>query len=310
MYDKDAHEWTIKDTVTEIKVDNYSEYVFTVRRCFDYEGRYTCTVLDIKSPLLKDALNDVLGNVRGVSLVEDIPVIDPKVVFNHEKEIREWLDTDHSKKESKKVRRDPLTQQPLPHFTDEDLKLQKEQVKKLLEYIDTDFKAVRAQLYPLLENKCITYDLLWAILKPNTIMYTTCSGSKEPRAFRLEYAEENSSFTRGKWWSVEGRYLEFEGEQEKEGQKSPTAGFGWGTVMVDIDSFRGPAKIQSLACYPMEMRKDCAELREKLIARGKKFVDLRGQQYKMHNGLAFVKKNRQYLKIHASIPSSNYAWTG
>ncbi|TGZ83324.1 hypothetical protein EX30DRAFT_370338 [Ascodesmis nigricans] len=299
LYDKELHDWTIKDTVPNPKTDNYSDFVFTVRRCFDYEGRHTDTVLDIKSPLLKDALHGILGHIRGISLVEDVPIIDPRTIFIFEDQIKAWLEADNTDRKDKKPRRDPLTNQPLPDFTDDELKLQKQQVKLLIEYIDTDFRATKAQLYPLLENKSITYELLWAVLKPNTIMYTTCAGSNEPRAFRLEYAQENSSFTRGKWWSVEGRYLEFEGVHNTgEGPTSPHAGFGWGTIMVDIDSFKGPRKIQSLACYPMEMRKDREELNEKLIERGKKFVTLSGQQYKMHHGLAFLKKNRQYLKVH------------
>lgn len=308
VYDKELHDWTIKDTVEHSKQDNYAEFVFTVRRCFDYDGRYTETELDIKSPLLKDALQDVLGDVRGVSLVEDVPSIDPKTVFNYEKELQAWLDVSVEARmeeaKTKKPRRDPLTNVVLPELTLEERKVQKDQMKLLLEYIETDFKTTRAQLYPLLENGTITYELLWAVLKSNTIMYTTCPGSGEPRAFRLEYAQENSSFTRGKWWSVEGRYLEFEGHDDPgkltEEQKATNSGFGWGTITVDIDSFKGSKKITSLACYPFEMRKDKDDLRQKLIDRGRKFVSLAGQQYKQHNGLAFMKKNRQYLKIHVN----------
>ncbi|KAI5779375.1 hypothetical protein EDC01DRAFT_780252 [Geopyxis carbonaria] len=309
LFDKELHDWDVRDSVPHSKADKYSSFVFTVRRIFDYENRYQETLVDVKSPLLKDALSDVFGDTRGISLIEDIPEVDPNMLFNYYNELKDWVEaaanpapTDAEKeaskeKEKKKRRRDPLTGADLPPLTDAEKKQQIEHVKLLLEYLDKDFKTTRATLFPLLENKMITFDLLWAVLKPNTIMYTTCAGSNEPRAFKLEYAQMNSSFLRGKWWSVEGRYLECRGEEDN---KKNSSGFGWGTVMVDIDAFKGARKIGSLACYPLDHRKDKEEMRAKLIERGRKFVTLRGQQYKAHKGLAFRKKQRQYVKVHVT----------
>ncbi|KAF8245455.1 hypothetical protein K440DRAFT_555778 [Wilcoxina mikolae CBS 423.85] len=301
LFDKELHDWDVRDTVPHSKTDKYSSFIFTVRRIFDYESRYVETLIDVKSTLLKDALSDIMGDIRGVSLVEDVPEVDPNMLFNYYPELTEWVkqasnpkpateDEDkekEKKKQQKEKKLDPAT--GVPH------------VKLLIEYLDTDYKNTKATLFPLLENKSITFDLLWAVLKPGTIMYTTCAGSDEPRAFKLEYAQMNVSFMRGKWWSIEGRYLEYDGKDNstvtgKDGKKG--GGFGWGSVMVDIEAFKGARKIGSLACYPLEYRKDSEELKAKLIERGKKFVSLRGMQYKSHNGLAFMKKKRQYLKVH------------
>ena len=308
MFDKELHDWTIQDTVPHSKADMYSSYVFTVRRVFDYEGKYQETIVDIKSPLLKDALMHIIGDVRGVSLVEDVPEMDPEMLFNYHPELTAWVKraSDPDAKEGKgkpqkqqrmrKPRVDPATGAPAAPLTEEEVQQQIAHVKLLIEYLDTDFESTKSTLFPLLENKTITFDLMWAILKPNTIMYTTCAGSNEPRAFRLEYAQQNSNFMRGKWWSVEGRYLEYDGKEDKDSRQG--GGFGWGSVMVDIDQFRGARKIQSLACYPLSYRKDHEEMRARLVERGKKFVSLRGMQYKAHNGFAFMKKKRQYLKLH------------
>ncbi|KAA8900259.1 hypothetical protein FN846DRAFT_959205 [Sphaerosporella brunnea] len=306
LYDKELHDWDIRDTVPHSKADKYSSFIFTVRRIFDYDGKYVETMIDVKSPLLKDALGEIMSDVRGVSLVEDVPAVDPNMLFNYYPEITAWVETasDPEKakalaegKKSKKQKIDPATGVPAVPLTDEEKKDQVCHVKLLIEYLDMDFKNTKATLFPLLENKSITFDLLWSILKPNTIMYTTCAGSNEPRAFKLEYAQLNSSFMRGKWWSIEGRYLEFDGKDNLKDAKDG-GGFGWGNVMVDIDAFRGVHKINNLACYPLKYRKDHEELTAKLIERGKKFVSLRGMQYKAHNGLAFMKKKRQYIKVH------------
>src|SRR2546423_32134 len=71
-------------------------------------------------------------------------------------------------------------------------------VKVLIKFLNEDYKDVKATLYPLLKSNLITFDLLWALFKPNTVAYTTTYGNvDEPRAFRVEYAQKESSFMKG-----------------------------------------------------------------------------------------------------------------
>ena len=73
-------------------------------------------------------------------------------------------------------------------------------LKVLIKYLDTDYAETKKTLYPLLESNMITFDLLWALFKPNTIAYTTTYGhTDEPRAFKIEYATKESSFMKGSW---------------------------------------------------------------------------------------------------------------
>jgi hypothetical protein len=77
--------------VPRSKVDKYSSYVFTVRRVFDNEDRYDTTYVDIKSPLLKRALQDMIGDIRAVSLVEDEPEVDPNMLFLYYDDMAAWV---------------------------------------------------------------------------------------------------------------------------------------------------------------------------------------------------------------------------
>jgi len=52
--------------------------VFTVRRQFDWENKYKNTVVDIKSKLLREALQEIMKDVKGVSFVEDVPTVSLK----------------------------------------------------------------------------------------------------------------------------------------------------------------------------------------------------------------------------------------
>ena len=92
---------------------------------------------------------------------------------------------------------------------------------------------------------------------------------------------------KGTWYNIEGRYLEYDGKT-----------FGMGTMEVEVEQFKGPRKISSLACYPLKYHKDSVALKQQLIERGKKFVALKGMNYRFHKGMAFYKKKRQIIKVN------------
>lgn len=161
-------------------------------------------------------------------------------------------------------------------------------LKVLLKYLDKDYASTKKTLYPMLESGIITFDLLWALYKPNTLAYTTTYGSvDEPRAFKIELAEKEFSFLKGEWYNIEGRYLEYDGKT-----------WGMGTMDCDVAAFKGARKITSLNCYPLKYHKNEAKLRADLIARGKKFVSLQGVNYKCHEGMAYYKKRKQIIKVN------------
>lgn len=150
------------------------------------------------------------------------------------------------------------------------------QCKLLVDYIDKDYTKIRKRLEPMLQAGTITFDLIWALFKPNTFAYTPTYGNKDdPRCFKVDYAFKEKSFMNQEWWSIEGRYLEYNGKI-----------FGLGEHSVKIDAFKGPRKITSLDTYPMCYHKDPEGLRKTLIERGKKFVALQGMNYRFHVGLA------------------------
>ena len=162
------------------------------------------------------------------------------------------------------------------------------EAKLLLSYLDEDYAETRKTLYPMLEAGNITFELIWALFKPNTIAYTTTYGaSDEPRAFKVDFANKESSFMRGDWYCVEGQYLEYDGKQ-----------FGLGDFECDIEAFKGPRKITSLTTYPLKYHKDPEGTKKQLIARGKRFVGLEGMNYRFHKGLAFMKKKRNVAKVN------------
>ncbi|KAI9878477.1 MAG: hypothetical protein M1830_009564 [Pleopsidium flavum] len=91
LWDSSLHNYKLTETAEDHNTDDYDQYIFTVRRNFDWENKYTDTVVDIKSNLLKEALNHVMKGVRGVSLVETTPVVDPNMLFLYLEELRAYM---------------------------------------------------------------------------------------------------------------------------------------------------------------------------------------------------------------------------
>lgn len=81
VWDSKMHNFRLKDTVENVDDAGYDKYVFHVRRTFDFENKYRSTIIDIKSKLLRECLQDVIGNVKGFSLVDETPKIPPNMLF-------------------------------------------------------------------------------------------------------------------------------------------------------------------------------------------------------------------------------------
>jgi hypothetical protein len=158
----------------------------------------------------------------------------------------------------------------------------------MVKYLDKDYADIKKTLYPMLENGLITFDLLWALFKPNTITYSgTYGDDDEPRAVKIDFAIKENNFMKGSYYLVEGRYLEYDGQN-----------FGMGTLSTEVASFQGARQISSLECYPLKFHKDAKQLKVKLVERGKQFVSLQGMNYRYYNGMAFTKRKKQVMKIN------------
>ena len=277
LWDQSIHNYKLTETIDDPDIDEFDQYIFTVRRKFDWEHKYLETLVDIRSKPLKEALKHVMAEVKGVSLVQETPHIDPNMLFLYLEESRAYMKKlkEAGKSEKKKKARKAAADKAA-------------HLKVLIKYLDKDYAETKKTLYPLLENKMITFDLLWALFKPNTVAYCATYGDNDqPRAFKIDYATKDSHFMKGVWYSVEGRYLEYDGKS-----------FGMGSMHTDVMSFTGSRKISSLDCYPLQYHKDPEGVRATLIERGKKFVALKGMNYRSHKGMAYTKRKRQILKIN------------
>ncbi|KAG8167856.1 hypothetical protein KVR01_003545 [Diaporthe batatas] len=284
VWDNSIHNFKLQDTAESSSDKKYDGFCFHVRRTFDWEGKYKATVVDVKSKALRECLQDVIGNIKGVSLVDETPKLDPNVLFLYLEDLREYARS--LRKNIKKQARKKQDQ-----TKDSKWAVNKwRNLKVLVEYIDKDYEHIKKSLYPMLEHGLITFDLLWALWKPGTLAYTTTYGSHdEPRVFKVDTAEKHYHITKGEFYYVDGKYFEYDGKQ-----------FGYGRMMEEIGEFRGAKKITSLSCYPLKYHKNEKQITEDLVERGKKFVSLSGVHYKSHHGMAYYKKKKSIIKVNVN----------
>jgi hypothetical protein len=60
----------------------------------------------------------------------------------------------------------------------------------LVDFIKVTYASTTERLTALLKDHEITYDLLWALFKPNIVVYTTYYGTGKPRCVRYYFREE------------------------------------------------------------------------------------------------------------------------
>ncbi len=178
LWSKDEHRYVLEISSEHTEAGEYEQYAFNVRRMFDWDNKYTGTCLDIMSKPLKAALRHIMGAVKGISLEEDSPSVDPNTIFLFLEELRVYMESlrAQSNAEKKKAKA-------------KEIALKARHLKVLVKYLDKDYEKTKKFLYPLLESKKITFDLLWTLFKSDEILYTpTYDTEDEPRAFKLEYA--------------------------------------------------------------------------------------------------------------------------
>ncbi|OBR12822.1 ATPase [Colletotrichum higginsianum IMI 349063] len=283
VWDSAIHQYKLQDTAATTSDTLYDAYVLQIRRTFDWEGKYSATLVDVKSKVLRECLQEVMGNIKGVSLVDETPKLDPNMLFLYLEDLRKY---------GKKLKKMPAVGADKKDRKKQKkhIKTKRQHLKVLLKYLDKDYAHIKKSLYPMLENGLITFDLLWALYKPNTLIYTTTYGSPdEPRVFKVEQAEKLNSMTKGEFYWVDGKYLEFDGKQ-----------FGYGTLCEEVPEFRGARKISSLSAFPLDFHKDKEAIKAALVERGKKFVQLGGVNYRSHQGLAYYKKKKAVVKVNVN----------
>ena len=168
----------------------------------------------------------------------------------------------------------------------------------LLNFIRSEYASLLSELSSLLSNGEITFELLWAIFTPKTILYTPCPVTGEPRAVRLIQAEQQPQQEPKLLWRFDVEYVEYNSQYHSPNRALDTPKFGLAKLQIhDIFRYKGALKITSLPCYPVEWCQNWDELRSRVLARGRKWTDFQGVNHLQYDGLGYHKVKDGFVKI-------------
>lgn len=123
--------------------------------------------------------------------------------------------------------------------------------------------------YNLMTSKQeITYDLLWALLPPNTLVYHYHQYTEQPQILLAKEVHYRYPNNRPDFAEVYCDMISNDGNF-----------FGLAQVRIEIEIFTGARVIQDLTVFPLSFYETASELREHALKRGKKFVSMESYTY-------------------------------
>ncbi|KAF2135332.1 uncharacterized protein K452DRAFT_323117 [Aplosporella prunicola CBS 121167] len=198
----------------------------------------------IQSSLLKPVMEEVLTQYPGVTLTLQNPTFSaPFREFFHRFELLE--------KSLEKQEGDTLAHTQL-----------------LIDTLKPTISDIQQASNDLIQNGVITYEYLWTLFPPGSLVYQVLSGQHCVfEVGKTDYDENTKTF------GIQCRNIDWDGKM-----------FGWKYFVLQMGSFSGTKAIKDLEVYPFSYHQTSNDVEASLSARGRKFVSLRGTHYKAYRG--------------------------
>ena len=149
-----------------------------------------------------------------------------------------------------------------------------EHMKLLQDIISGEIQPHLEKRQELLVNGLVTFDYLWALFEPDTVIYSQSDG--QDRLFKL-VSSSYRKFGETVMFSLTCRYIDCDGDA-----------FGYVTTSLTLNQFDGIKPISELSIMPINLHLRTNELWDKLQKRGECFVGLNGFHYKSYSGLSII----------------------
>lgn len=218
----------------------------TVTNYWDKNQDLERTELEIKSPFMKEALKAVVPGYATFNIhVKNISITgDPHCLFHYREEL---MDYGRVTWEGHNVEAGRHIQHLIAYMWE----------VFAVEIISFNALEWLQDFEPSLEHK-----YLWMIFKPGDVIYVRNSG---PRAFRLERMTNSENK-----WTLHGVVINYNGDE-----------FGFSGTTETIDYYEGlkPLKDLSVITFDRLSADERRNEKEKLIARGRKFLGIHGKRY-------------------------------
>ncbi|KAJ7492168.1 P-loop containing nucleoside triphosphate hydrolase protein [Mycena latifolia] len=254
---------TLRKTNKPVKKLANKKPVLVVRRIINRKGEHSGTEIDIKSAALASLLLGINKDVESLTLTPNHPVIKSKELFHCRLSLTGKLEEEQAKSEPDSALVADIT--------------------TALQFIQEDYAGTLGD-FDLLAHQEISYDLLWVLFPPNTLVYRFHIYTEQPqillaRSFEYSVRPDNSLYAK-----IACDVINNDGSS-----------FGYARDILEIDIFRGARRIVELPLFPLDYHTGKQDLCNYAVQRGKKFVNLEAHSYNEISGAAMRESiNEQY----------------
>lgn len=256
------------------KKDWWQLYAFCVVRRYDSDGDLDQTYLYVNPQPLRQLLKDVIGQYPADPIdVDDVQITAPyHSLFYYRKE---------------------LEQVGLKRFEENGDTQSLEQLKLLLGWIKTTFELEIAAYEKCMSSdlKAIAYDKLWTVFQPGTIVHA--QHLKLNRAFSVADHWYDADDIDNPAFNLSCSFVDYDGDR-----------LGTRRLVLEIPKYSGVREIRKQDVKPLDLLENADEVKEELMARGKKFEQYAmGQHFMQYTGLGFKRHPdcpNKYIRFDAS----------
>ncbi|KAK3315617.1 P-loop containing nucleoside triphosphate hydrolase protein [Apodospora peruviana] len=232
-----------------------------VRRITDEKGFLTKTEVDIKSEVLARIMEEINADVEGISLRTKPPVV-PLEMFYH----------------NMSALQDKLSEAQLDSPENTDLIADLTEITK---FAQDEFATTTANLKRLLDAGECTFELLWAIFTPNTLVYRHHEYVEEDQVLKFRAMRIQTYSDKSRYWKVDCHIVTNDGNK---------FGLAYEPFYMCIDEFVGARKIKDLDIFPLKYHADAAKIRSDALRRGRQFAGFGKPIVMETNGPAMFEK--------------------
>ncbi|KAJ6565102.1 hypothetical protein B0H10DRAFT_1096922 [Mycena sp. CBHHK59/15] len=258
--------------------DPWKDYSFVVVRTIpQQENREPTFKIVVKSEYILKACKDVIQTWPGVSWNADPLELEPEIFLTFLHSFVEYRDNLVAKKRRSELESNVLSS-----------------VNVLLSFLSADYRSTISTIERLTSHGEISFELLYAILVPRSLIVARCAMTGLQRLFKL------TSFTRTSVEGIPVYQLMLEGVDLVDRPMTQTVVVGRVTTCIYLRYFKGAVRIDSLDAFPLKFHSAEAQLRETITKRGQKWVELIGVHHMQYSGIAALKCGDKLLRHNVS----------
>lgn len=149
---------------------------------------------------------------------------------------------------------------------------------KICQYLEQAYKVTTDRVESVIRGRYISYDLLWAFFKPESLLYCSCPATDLPRCIRYieGYTQRPNYHEDKEFFKIRASFLNFDGGSVREILKT-----------YEIEKFNGRKRLEDLPIYPLHYCPDQG-IKKFLISRGQKFISIAGRRcHRRYSGNIF-----------------------